>query len=409
MGLKIISIVIENRNTIKVFNKELDGSNMHIAGETGTGKTTAVSSLWDIMERRASQRDYDGITHGSDKTKLKIKLSDGSKTIVAQKVIKKNKIEVVIQDADLNTISREDFEKMISDLSINPHKIMNMGPSERVKMLLSAAELEVDLDEIDKEISEKEEERKLKDREVRNNVPGDEPKKEEPVSVSSLLKDLSINEKIDDIISLMNNAINRSSELEELRSGVAGNSGFIKSMREHIYSIISNVGELRIGNTEEIKKKIDEAEETNKAATKYSNWKQKSDEYEKLKEEHARISEEVKELQKKRKDALENAKWPVDGLSISDGNIYYGDMLLENLGESKQMFVCAAISIGDIIRHPIRVVRMDGVESMSPDDFKALVKLFNGHDIQVLSTRVAYNEIGENEIVIQDGEYGESE
>jgi hypothetical protein len=158
-------------------------------------------------------------------------------------------------------------------------------------------------------------------------------------------------------------------------------------------------------DTTAIRAEIANAESVNKRAAQYEAWTANNAKYEAAVEKHKDIDEHVKVLNAKRKEALDNATWPLEGLEIIDGDILYNGCLFDNLGESETMLVCAALAISDIKAHPIKVVRMDGVESMSKADYEQLRELFNGEGIQVLSTRVSRGDTEPNEITIVDGEY----
>jgi hypothetical protein len=156
-----------------------------------------------------------------------------------------------------------------------------------------------------------------------------------------------------------------------------------------------------------IDEQISSAEETNRKAAVYAAYQDGVKKYEELIDAHKEADRKVKELFAKRKAALDSAKWPIEGLTISDGDVYYNGILFDNLGESEQMLVTAAIALGDIEKHDIKIVRMDGVESMSKKDYETLRTLFNERGVQVLSTRVSRGGIEQNEIEIVDGIYTE--
>jgi hypothetical protein len=65
--------------------------------------------------------------------------------------------------------------------------------------------------------------------------------------------------------------------------------------------------------------------------------------------------------------------------------------------------IVSALNDPDIMDKPIKVVRMDGIESMSQADFETMKNYFNQNGIQVLSSRVAWGDAMENELVIHDG------
>jgi len=51
--MKIIGIEIQNDRAIKTFKVALGGKNLTVAGDTGTGKTTSISGLWELIKQAA--------------------------------------------------------------------------------------------------------------------------------------------------------------------------------------------------------------------------------------------------------------------------------------------------------------------------------------------------------------------
>lgn len=435
--MRITQINIKNSGAIACFNMELNGENLEISGDTGTGKTTAISALFDIIKKRS-----DILRHGEKKSKISVTLSDGTRTIYAERRTTKSSSPVVLTaidgDGKKSDISIADFKNMISELSVNPHKIMDLTPKSQTETLLKSAKISIDLDSIDQRIATAEDARLAAHRKSELLNPGEKPEEIEEVNVLDLLAtrdELQLtnadNDKKRDLLnSIENDLQNKSNDIPDQEivisnlniefdavkeKIIAANKGLLKLQDEQteLKDRIKNgrviVEAIKDEDVSEITLKIDNAQETNKKATAYTVWIKKNKEHIESVSDHKSICDNVKELQETRKSALDSAEWPIPGLSVSDGQVIYNDCLLSNLGESEQMLVCAALAIEDIKASPIKVVRIDGVESMSKRDFIELQTLFSDEGIQVLSTRVSRGDVEPQEIVITNGKYGDSE
>ena len=423
--MKILSIEIENNRAIKCFNLELNGKNLEVAGETGTGKTTTVNALWDILEKRG-----DSLTHGERKGSVKIELGDGEKSIFAKRVNTKKSSTITLTTDKGQTLNIKDFKQMVSELSINPHKIMDMKPMEQTKTLLKAADLgDVDLDKMDEDIAEAEQRRLDLHRKVELLQPGERPEKAEAVDVTQLIYDRDVmveannsNQQKRDMLNTLktdsdilgekllaaaSNIKTLEQKLEEARKERDEIEADSNKLADRISEGEQHCDALEDHDLTEITEQISNAQETNNKANAWSAWKINEKKHEDATAEHSDADQDVKQLRADKASALDNAKWPIEGLNVEEGNVIYNGCLLENLGESEQMLVCAALAIADIKAHEIKVVRIDGVESMSADDFKRLQKLFNDEGIQVLSTRVIRGDAEPQEIVIVDGLFGD--
>lgn len=395
--MRILEIDISNTRKLKAFKYRIDGENLEIAGDAATGKTTAVSALWDILEKKA-----DSLTHGKKRGHIQITLGDSEKTIVAKRVNTKSNSTIKLSDADGKYVSIKDFKQMISELSINPHKIVEMKPKEQVATLLRAANLgDFDLEKTDERLKQLEQDRLQSSRMADKYKPGPEPEFAETVNTSELVSQVNVaNEKA----RLYREKSQLMSDLKAEQQRLQAELDKVTARIEKGQHIVSKLAQEQV-DSKPLMEKLKNAEEINAKASVYATWKTKSDQYEEYKYEHADIDQKIKIIRQQKEEALDSAQWPLKGLTIEDGEILYNDCILSNLGESEQMLVCAALAVADIEAHEIKVVRMDGVESMSKKDFKHLQKLFNEKGIQVLSTRVARELIEDGEIEIVEGEF----
>ena len=417
--LIILEIVIENNKAVKCFNLKSNGQNIAIAGSTGQGKTTAASALWNIFTK-----GKDTVTHGEKSGTVRVKLGEegsdnyviaerkttasGKSTFVLQRVRGGKKMEMTM----------DDFKSMISSLSINPHKIAGMKPTERIKTLMAAAKCDIDLDALDAEISEAEQERLLANRSAKASMPVMVPEKTEPISVSELITERDkINEENKKIEEGVRRHDDNCARHDDIQDEIKELQRKMEALNEERGLLIKKIEtgskwleENPPQDTVELDNKIATAEETNAKASVYEQAVKDQAHHEELLDVAKKADEMVKTLRAQKKEALDNVQWPLDGIAIEDGEITYNGSLLENLGESEKMLVCAALALEDIRKHEVRVVRMDGVESMSIDDFNALTELFNGLGVQVISTRVSRDGSAEpGEIVITDGVYNKKE
>lgn len=416
-GLRIISLDITNVRKIKAFKMVLDGKNLHIAGDVSEGKTTAVNAMWEILTK-----SQDSIAHGERKGIIKIKLGAGERTIFAERVTSKTKSginsTVRIFNENGDKVSARDFNQMISSLAVNPHKIKDMPPGEQVQALLKSAKVDGDIPQLERDIFAKEQERLDAYRDMNNAKPtGERPNKAERVNVNELLTQLDeaevVNKDNQHKRSLLDDRQSDKVSIEEEIKTIQAKLAELKTEQKDIDERIAKgkaiVADLKDADTGSIRASLASATETNDNAIAYESYVQAVENHLKLDNKHHACDDAVKKLKDQKTQALEGAQWPIDGLAIVEGQIYYNDCLLENLGESEQMLVCAALAMNDILAHDIRVVRMDGIESMSETHMQKLVEIFNGHGIQVLSTRVSRGDTVEGEIEIVDGEYKEGE
>lgn len=411
-GMRILSLEIMNQKAIRCFQLDANGKNIEVAGDTSTGKTTAISALWDILSK-----GKDTLTHGEAKGVVRVAIGDEQAThYIAERTTTPSKSTVTISKmlgAKALPMDIKDFEAMISKLSVNPHKITDMKPAARIKALLAAADCDIDLDALDAQIDEAEQDRLLAGRSAKASKPVEVPDPTEAVSVSGLIAERDIivekNQKNTDNLHRLDKIKEEQAEdladLEKAREQVALIESGIADRKESIDKGNAWAAKTELIPVCDLDEQIANAEETNQLAAVYTQAVKDHENYVLLQSMHKESDDTVKVLREQKKEALNAIQWPLEGLCVEDGTITYHGVLLENLGESEQMLVTAAIALGDIEKHEIKVVRMDGIESMSKVDYEALRDLFNERGVQVLSTRVSRGEVDEGEIVITEGVY----
>jgi len=281
---------------------------------------------WDIIEKAG-----DALTHGEKKGGIRVVLGDGEQSIIAERTFtdKSSTISLTKYDAagkPIETISAADFKNMLSKLSVNPHKIMGMGPTERVRTLMAAADIDIDLEALDAKIKQREEERLTAFRRMESIEPGEEPEKAQAVSTQELLQERNqilfhndrndkVRRECDDLtvearsihISLgacneeiiaMEEALRiKKREWVELTAKE-------KELQGKISTSQSVIKGLEDKSTVAIDEKLSTIDETNKKAAAHSHWVAETKRYEEAKEAHLEIFRDAKYLQDKKAKAL---------------------------------------------------------------------------------------------------------
>lgn len=412
--MKIHQLVIENYKTISAICLDVNGKNLSVAGSTGQGKTTTISALWDIVKSAGKP-----IKEGEAKGKIRIVLGhDRPELVVERRFTAKSKslsINQLNENDNRPKPTAGEFKDWFCNLAINPHKIMDMGPTERVKHLLEVVEFPegFNLEGVEDSIEQFSDTIKmLKDSIKRvDHSLGEEPPKGEKVSLVDLLAEKeameahnkSIKDVEENVIVAHTSIKSLFSEIEELKKQIKEKEEKIKTYQHWLSDTEKWLDTNTTKDTTAIDEKIRKSELLNQQFNDYGHWVAKKKQRDGMQEDLDKSSDVLSNLKSQKKSALENASWPVSGVSIEDGEICYQGIPLTQCGTSQQMLVCGALAASKIAESELKVVRMDGIESMSKEDFQVLEKIFNDNEIQVFSSRVTRGDIEEGEILIKDG------
>lgn len=444
-GYHILLLEIINNRMIRAFKAKLKGEHLEVAGKTGTGKTTAISALWEILDP-----GQDRITHGEKKSIVKVILSDGETKIRAERQYVPSGSTVTITrhtDDDIETISAKEFKGMISDLSSNPHKIKEMKDKDRVKLLLSSAGIpEEDHETLNANISTAATELGEAQSERKKTAPGEEPEKADAVSGEALSEKIAgINEHnekcrgAEEVLVRAIDAVRRADDehngiviniddtangIETLKEELADLETMLVKLKEEADACLSKKKALvfeekklkvvcesmeRIPE-EKISEIVAESTRVNAIATAYEQWEERVELDTAASERLSKAQKAHKAALKAKKIMMDGAEFPLEGLTIHDGILVYNDVFVDNLGKSEQMLVLGCLAIEDALSHDIRAVRMDGIESMGLEDYTKLRDYATEKHVQLFTTRVTRTDDVENhEILIVDGHYPEAE
>lgn len=423
--MKILQIEVNNYRIIKAMLLNLDGGNLAVAGEPGQGKTTAISVLWEALKMVG-----DPVAHGERKGQIKVTLGDDERKVFVKRSFTNKTAPITITTSEGDSISASEFASWFCDLGQNPHKIMDMKPKDQTAALLEAVRLPdgVDLDQMDilRNIAAEERLNLKRDGERDAKALGAEPEKVDQVNLDDLEKGESeaeaANKARNDAQAELDKRRLQSEQVQvdiarindeaaELQKQLHGKELQIKESEKRaadcdnkciaIEKAIANMPPAI--NVAAIRQKIQEANDANRAVDRWTEWTKRKDALDALRANYKAKNNEVKALDAAKREALQEAVWPLDGLAIADGDVYYHDVPLTQCGHSEQMLICGALAAETIKQHELRVVRMDGIESMGADDFSRLESIFNEKGIQVLSSRVTRGDIEDGELLIVDG------
>lgn len=418
--MKILKIKIVNYKKIVVFEADLDGGNLAVAGKTGQGKTTAISVLWDIMERIG-----DPLQHGKDAGKIEVVLGDaGTPTrVIAERKFTAKSNTITITSTDGTRISADEFKSWFNRLGVNPHDLMSMKPQELTNTLLSCVQYPKGMtppDELDRQRADLAAQRK--DSATKLGVLKGQVAIEPPKLKAKEQSAEKLQERHRVVSAAIQEAENTTTRIRVHKSTIASleaeQDKLLKRMDEIMQSIAESTNviqaaeaQLKLVDVLALSSEKDECERSLRDIESITRQQAARDAYEialtKYKDEKSTydlLDQAIVGIDNAKKEAVEKAIWPIAGLGIQDGQIVYNGSLLSNCGESEVLLVCAALAAALVKDSKLQVVRMDGIESMSREDFKRMCEIFNKQGVQVLSSRVDRDgQVEEGELLIEEG------
>lgn len=417
--MKILKIEMENYKKVRVFECELNGDNMIVVGKPDEGKTTAISALWDVIESK-----QDALRHGAKSGFIRITLGDPDKPyqVIAERKITKKTNSIIIRDAEGKKLDRKSFTDLVYSISADPLKVVDLKGAKLTEFLLACVKMPdgYDIESLDKISLELEQKRldafraiKICERKL-----GEKPEHAEKVDALKVHEDIVTINTLRDHRDKIKHEQQRSHEIvERLNARIDELKNEIIQCESEINVHSEKIAELDMSNEnieaklqdagndlyDEMKRKYENAIAINEKAMVYAQWLEREHELNCAINEHKKIDDKIKKVNKDKKTAMENARYPVDGLVIDDGKVYFEGSLLENCGTEKQIYVSTALVASQI--NGIKAMRVDRAESMGKEGREALLKVCSDLGIQVCMSIVKDSEPEQNEIKIVQGVY----
>ena len=417
--MKILSVDVVNFKKIEALHLELDGQNLRVAGTTGQGKTTAISSLWDILETVGDPIRHESARPGV-KASVRLVIGDAGSRWIAERTYTAGTTKISIKSEDgKNSATAKEFRSWVSSLAKNPHKLLELGPQDQTAALLQAARFPVglDLDALDRKRATAHERRE----EARKDVQrlgaevGIRPREVARVNLQETLGRLQ--ELKADQTNATASRDGRARELAQVDQEIEDAAARLEALRLRRVQVAELLAELEAwirdnvdpAEISRLEEDLARCEEINREAETFEAWTKANAKLEASRATFQEQDQVVRGVEEDKRKALESVEWPVPGLSIEEGEIRFHGVPLVQCGNSEQLLVCGALAAHQIAQSRLRVVRLDGIESMSSEDFAALEAIFQAHDVQVLASRVTRGDLEDGELLIHEGQVLEVE
>ena len=112
------------------------------------------------------------------------------------------------------------------------------------------------------------------------------------------------------------------------------------------------------------------------------------------------ITQQIESIDRTKKEAFLNVRFPVDGLAVDEEGITYNGIPFRQCSSAEQLKVCVAIA--SALNPEIRVIRVPDASLLDEESMKVMQDLAQQQDIQIWMERVTdgKEKVG---VVIEDG------
>lgn len=400
--VKINSLEIENTKRIKALVLEPAENGLTvIGGKNGQGKTSVLDSIaWalggDRYKPSSPKREGSVIP-----PRLCVTLSNG---LVVERSGDSSRLKVT--DTNGNRGGQQILNAFIEQLALDLPKFMQAGNKEKADTLLKIIGVGDKLYELENEEAQLYNQRhalgQIADQKLKyaKEMPFylDAPK--EPVSVTELIiKQQEI---------LARNGENRKKreqrdylkrEYENAMRILEEASRRAEELKQEYEISLKSTEELVDESTAEIEASIAGIEKINiKVRANLDREKAEAD-AEEMKRDYEELTDKIESVRQAKKDLLDGAKLPLEGLSVENGELTYNGFKWDAMSSSEQLKVATAIVRK--LNPDCGFVLVDKLEQMDAETMREFGIWLEKEGLQVIATRVSTGD--ECSVIIEDG------
>ena len=157
--------------------------------------------------------------------------------------------------------------------------------------------------------------------------------------------------------------------------------------------------DLQDASTVELENSISSIEEINRKVRANMDKDKAEEDAQAYKDQYSGLTAEISSVRQQKTELLQNAKLPLDGLSVEDGELVYNGSKWENMSGSDRLKVSTAIVRS--LNPKCGFVLLDKLEQMDLNTLQEFGRWLEAEGLQAIATRVSTGE--ECSIIIEDG------
>lgn len=424
-AMTVIGLHVKNVMRVKAVDIEPSAIGVvTIGGENASGKSTILNSIWMALGGKDAVPD-EPIRRGSKEAEIKLDLGQIE---VCRKFTRSNPrgyIEVVAKDGSSIRSPQALLDSLAQKLAFDPLAFSKMDAHKQSATLKELAGLDTKSHE--EAIRDAEQRRRDAKRdaaklevELKAQEKGEDV---DPVDITPLRVELSSaqpiqREKSEAEVNLrcaeseLQTYKQMKSEYEQqlvkAMDTVSKLENQIALAEKHISDASRATSEKKaaldsiiVPDTSEILKKIDHAEEINRRAAVHKAWKTKNMAFKIKEAEVERIEKMVESLRNKLRQAISEAKYPVDGLSVAeDGEVLFSGIPFSQCSTAERLRVCVGMAMA--MNPRLRVILIREGNDLDSKSLGIVKELAVERGYQIWIERVE-DESGRTEFFISDG------
>ena len=438
--MKIVSLAAENFKRLRAIMIKPDGSTVIVGGKNGAGKSSALDAIRAALGGKKHCPE-EPVRRGAKKAQIVLESEELTVTRTFSK--KGTALEVTAKDGTTFASPQAMLDKLVGSLSFDPLEFSRMKPpaqSEVVRRLVG-----LDFSELDEKRANLYADRTMVSRDLKgavallDNLPIVEAPESE-ISISDAMQELARRRGINDA-----NAEARE-DLQDLRDEDAHQTENIKQQKtqherfmkaqdaelerlvesnkkateritkERLANIVESeqlqskareagkklaakVEACKDEDTTEVEAVIEGAEEANRKVRAVADRERAGAQHDKLAAAMVILNRKIESIDEEKAEAIQSAKYPIDGLQVTDDGVELNDLPFEQASSAEQLR--CSVGMGLALNPELKVLLVKDGSLLDEDSLKLIAEMATAADAQVWIERVGKGD--ECTVIIEDG------
>lgn len=407
--MKIIEFRAERFKRLSAVEITPEGNTVIISGRNGQGKSSVLDAIWLALGGGNATKDSATtvpIKEGEKDAVVRLDLGD----IVVTRKWTASGSTLTVEGADGRKYSSPQtlLDTLVGTISFDPLSFAKMPPMEQRSQLIDLVKLPVDLDELSAQRKAFYDQRTFVNRELKtiqaelagiqlpdNDVP------EEEISIAEMTKKIGMaQDQRSRIIMGRQRLQEKVEKAKALREIIQQKTDELTSLGNQIRSETEILESCKEPDVQAMRSQLDNAEQINKLVRQKKHKAELQVRLDDKTTESEVLTQQIEAIDRTKKEAFLNVRFPVDGLAVDEEGITYNGIPFRQCSSAEQLKVCVAIA--SALNPEIRVIRVPDASLLDEESMKVMQDLAQQQDIQIWMERVTdgKEKVG---VVIEDG------
>ena len=407
--MKIIEFRAERFKRLSAVEITPVGNTVIISGKNGQGKSSVLDAIWLALGGGNAAKDSATtvpIKEGEKDAVVRLDLGD----IIVTRKWTASGSTLTVEGADGRKYSSPQtlLDTLVGAISFDPLSFAKMPPMEQRSQLIDLVKLPVDLDELGAQRKALYDQRTFVNRELKtiqaelagiqlpdNDVP------EEEISIAEMTRKIGMAQDQRSRIIMGRQRLQEMVEKgKALRELIQQKTEELTALANQIRSKTEMLESCKEPDVQAMRSQLANAEQINKLVRQKKHKAELQVRLDDKTTESEVLTQQIEAIDRTKKEAFLNVRFPVDGLAVDEEGITYNGIPFRQCSSAEQLKVCVAIA--SALNPEIRVIRVPDASLLDAESMKVMQDLAQQQDIQIWLERVTdgKEKVG---IVIEDG------